>query len=209
MLLCAACATSTPPSGTSTPPPPSASQAIVAADASSIASPEADASAAVDASAAIAVRLDGGAVDAAVAPAALFEITLERSVCYGVCPAYRVTIRADGSVTYDGDKYVKVHGTVTDRVTPAAARALASRFDAAGFDGLKVPATCPQGIATDHPTNTLTYVHDRKKHVVDHYTGNACAPQALYDLADAVDKLANTERWIRCGKGPQGYCSKP
>ena len=200
VVFAVACATPSPNSGTA--PPPSATASSV--DASLVTTPEADPA---PAEAAVAVVADA-APEAAVPPTEAFEITLVRSLCYGVCPSYRVTIRANGTVTYDGDKFVKVHGTVTDHVAPSAARALADRFDAASFDSLKVPTTCAL-MVTDHPTNVLTYVHDRKKHVVDHYTGNGCAPKALEDLENAVDKLANTERWIRCGKGPQGYCNKP
>lgn len=205
----AACATTTPPV-TETAPPPSAPPAPM--DASP---PVADASADVvaasatpDSGAAIATQtVDSGATDAAAGPS--FEITLSRSMCYGVCPAYTVSIRADGTVTYDGDKYVKVHGTVVDHVSAAAARTLANRFDAAGFDGLSVPQSCPRGMVTDNPTFVLTYVHDKTKHVVNHYAGNSCAPKVLADLEDAVDRVANTERWVRCGKGAQGYCNKP
>src|ERR1700746_1609053 len=34
-------------------------------------------------------------------------ISLERTGCYGSCPAYTVTIRGDGSVTYVGKNYGK------------------------------------------------------------------------------------------------------
>ena len=37
------------------------------------------------------------------------KIQLSRSVCYGTCPAYSVTIRGDGSVHFSGQKYVLEH----------------------------------------------------------------------------------------------------
>jgi hypothetical protein len=137
------------------------------------------------------------------------EISLERTVCYGVCPAYKVTLRGDGTVLYDGDKFVKVHGKVTDHVAPADVEALAQAFADAGFDKLNVPDPCSKGIATDNPTNRLTVVRGGKRRTVEHYLGNQCAPPELSKLADAVDKTAHTDRWIRCGTGPRAYCNKP
>ena len=112
-------------------------------------------------------------------------------------------------MVYDGDKYVKVHGTVTSQVAPADVLALGQRFDAASFDNLSVPEPCPKGEMTDMPTNRLTVVRAGSKHTVKHYLGNMCAPKVLADLAAAVDKTAATQRWIRCGGGPQAYCNKP
>ena len=45
-----------------------------------------------------------------------FLITLERTWlhCGGECPAYTVSIDAQGSVTYDGKMYVRVVGPATD-----------------------------------------------------------------------------------------------
>jgi hypothetical protein len=148
------------------------------------------------------------AADASPPPSNL-EITLERTVCYGLCPAYKVTLRGDGTVLYEGDKYVKVHGKATDNVPPADVAALAKEFADAGFDKLTVPDPCSKGIATDNPTNRLTVVRGGNRRTVVHYLGNQCAPPELSVLADAVDKTAHTDRWIRCGSGPRAYCSKP
>ncbi len=39
-------------------------------------------------------------------PADDVEITLERIGCMGECPSYKLAIRADGSVSYEGKYYV-------------------------------------------------------------------------------------------------------
>lgn len=139
------------------------------------------------------------------------EITLERSACYGVCPAYVVTLRADGTVEYRGDKYVRVHGSKVDRVKPNEVRALLIKMDRAGFDGLTVPDPCDKGISTDHATHRLTLVRNGKRRTIVHYTGNLCAPPALGELADEIDRVAGTDRWTRCGKGSgvDAFCDKP
>lgn len=153
---------------------------------------------------------DAGAPDAVPSPppGAGFEITLERTMCYGVCPAYTVTIRGDGSISYDGSQFVKVHGAATSHVTTAAAAALAAKFDGAHFDAIKIPDPCPKGMATDHPSIRLTYVHGGTRHKVDAYLGNMCVPSSVETLADAVDKTADTAKWVRCGPKPDDYCKR-
>ena len=47
------------------------------------------------------------------------QISLERTICFGRCPNYRVTIEGDGSVTYEGWRFVKVEGTHWKKI-PAA-----------------------------------------------------------------------------------------
>jgi len=38
-------------------------------------------------------------------------VRLQRTRCYGICPAYKLTIHGDGKVEYEGLKYVKETGT--------------------------------------------------------------------------------------------------
>jgi hypothetical protein len=62
-----------------------------------------------------------------------FVVRMERTVCYGLCPAYAVVIGADGAVDYEGKSFVSVRGHARSHVSPAAASALESRFEQAGF----------------------------------------------------------------------------
>src|SRR5258708_33320598 len=55
-------------------------------------------------------------------------IHLERTRCYGSCPAYTVTIHGDGRVEYAGTKNVKVTGQQTGRVEPEAVKRLLSQL---------------------------------------------------------------------------------
>jgi Domain of unknown function (DUF6438) len=60
-------------------------------------------------------------------------ITLERSVCYGTCPDYKLTVSADGTVTFDGREYVKVKGIVRGNIPPEKLRQLIALFDEAKY----------------------------------------------------------------------------
>src|SRR5438105_14393153 len=39
------------------------------------------------------------------------EVTLERTSCLGTCPDYKVTLRRDGAIIYEGRRFVQMMGT--------------------------------------------------------------------------------------------------
>ena len=39
------------------------------------------------------------------------EVTLERTSCFGTCPDYKVTLRRDGTIIYEGRRFVQMMGT--------------------------------------------------------------------------------------------------
>src|SRR5690348_14497714 len=57
-----------------------------------------------------------------------FSISLERTSCFGSCPVYKVTISSDGSVVYEGKKYVRVEGMQRGKVEPEAVKQLMQEF---------------------------------------------------------------------------------
>jgi hypothetical protein len=117
-------------------------------------------------------------------------ITLERTGCYGPCPAYIVTLRSDGSVTFDGRYYTKVKGTETAHVDPAAVRQLAQKFIDADFYSLD---DSYHFAVTDSPTYVLCLSIDgHSKKVIDYVGSSVGMPDSVTDLEEAVDSVANT-----------------
>jgi hypothetical protein len=47
------------------------------------------------------------------------SISLDRSGCYGFCPSYRLTLRADGNATFTGTNFVRYGGTYVTSLRPA------------------------------------------------------------------------------------------
>ncbi len=133
-----------------------------------------------------------------------FVVRMERSVCYGLCPAYAVEIGADGAVEYEGKSFVSVRGHATSRVSHAATAALESRFEQAGFFRLEWSDPCTE-VSTDSPTTTLTFVHAGRKRTIGDYRGNGCMPKVLRELEDEVDRVVGTARWVACDAG---YCER-
>jgi Domain of unknown function (DUF6438) len=128
---------------------------------------------------------------------AAVRMILDRSVCYGDCPSYRVEIDGDGSVTYEGRKFVAVVGTRRATVARAEVEALLAKFRAARFFDLKDEYRAP---VTDLPTFEVTLVLEgRKKTVVD-YGGSfspkyVVMPAVVTELEQAIDRVAQTARW--------------
>jgi hypothetical protein len=123
------------------------------------------------------------------------KIELSRTVCYGTCPAYSVTIRGDGSVHFSGEKYVLIPGEHDARIAPEAVMELVRQFEKAKFfaAGDKYIAE-----VTDNPTYTLTLTVAGKTKTVTDYVGEQVGlPLVIEDLEAAVDETGGTERWIK------------
>src|SRR5213078_3422484 len=55
-------------------------------------------------------------------------ITLERTVCFGTCPAYKLTIKSDGNVRFEGRQFTKTKGTATGKISANQFRQLVNEF---------------------------------------------------------------------------------
>ena len=122
------------------------------------------------------------------------RITLTRTVCFGFCPAYTVSITGDGDVYYVGQSFVNVVGEQHATISRDDVSALVARFDAAHFESLR---DAYRAQVTDLPTYTLALERNgRSKTVVDYGGLSAGMPQAVRDLQDEVDRVAGTARWV-------------
>jgi hypothetical protein len=123
------------------------------------------------------------------------KIQLTRTVCYGRCPAYSVTIRGDGSVHFRGDRYVHDQGEQDAHIDPDRVKELVRQFESANFF-----AAGDRYVAqvTDNPTYTLILTVAGKTKTVTDYVGEQVGmPLVITDLENAVDDAAGTERWIK------------
>jgi membrane dipeptidase len=118
-------------------------------------------------------------------------ITLERTICFGFCPAYRVTIRDDGTVTYEGGQHVKIGGTQTWKIDPAAVRALAKEMQDAGYFELQDEY---RAMVTDHPTTyTSLAIGGRTKKIQNYVAG----PPRLKEMEERIDAVAGTKKYVK------------
>ena len=135
------------------------------------------------------------------------SIVLERTRCYGTCPAYRVRLSADGGVAFVS-RYPDEGRTGAGQILPFDFRRLVGDARAAGFftlpDTIAGDAELCPAPSTDSPTVTLAvFSAAGAKTVVD---DRGCGARgatpagrlaALRALAERVDTAAGVSRWVR------------
>jgi hypothetical protein len=140
------------------------------------------------------------------------SLVLERARCFGSCAAYRLSLAANGRVTFasrnPGDS---TRGT--DTVARAVLPALVQRANALGFfelpDQLQGDSALCADFGTDNPSATLT-IHRATgaKAVVDYhgcYARRESAKEQLRQLRAlevAVDSATGARRWVRPARFP-------
>ncbi|HVZ31577.1 MAG TPA: DUF6438 domain-containing protein, partial [Polyangiaceae bacterium] len=55
-------------------------------------------------------------------------VTLDRSLCFGPCPSYFLSIAGDGTVTYQGRSYVNVKGSASAQIASGDVQGLVDRL---------------------------------------------------------------------------------
>lgn len=130
-------------------------------------------------------------------------ITLERTVCYGTCPVYKLTIFSDGRVEYVGEQFVKRIGKATGRISRKQLEDLVMEFTNIYYFNLPsslVPGSkhCPQDM-TDHPSAITSLTWQGKSHSITHYYGcrGSNTLELLRKLEDKIDATVNVKRWTK------------
>lgn len=121
-------------------------------------------------------------------------VRLERTVCFGTCPAYSVELRGTGEVVYQGGCFTMVPGRHVKQVDPQVVAALVEQFRNTDFWSLR---EVYRAQITDHPTYRVTLSIDGQTKTVEDYVGEAMGmPPEVSDLETAIDMAAGSARWI-------------
>jgi len=152
----------------------------------------------------------------------LEEITLERTRCYGWCPAYRIVVFADGRVEYEGREFVKATGRAVRQLSRLDLEKLVDEINRANYFNLRDRYAreedgCPT-VWTDSPGAITSVRADGRLKTIRHYHGcqdddrSASAvssyPRALTELEDQIDRIVKTEEWIGTEEERRGILSK-
>jgi len=122
-------------------------------------------------------------------------MTLSRSGCFGTCPQYSVEIHGDGTVIYKGESYVVVTGEHHDHVSADQVSEILEAFRKADYFSLKDEY---KYLVTDCPTfGTSLKIDQLEKSVTDYVGEEAGMPESVTDLEIAIDRVANTRKWIK------------
>lgn len=116
------------------------------------------------------------------------EITLERSSCFGPCPVYKLTLRRDGTATYEGRQFVERKGTYSG--TFYGFERLAQLIESRGYFNLKDNYTIN---ATDLSGTVTSVVRTGRRKTITNY-GDA-GPVELWGIEAAIDGVVANTKW--------------
>ena len=150
-------------------------------------------------------------------PSSVDSLVLERTLCFGTCPAYRLRIARDGAVEFQS-RSTGESTRMRESVAPETLGELVKAGDRAGFFSLPMRVDSDRELcaekATDHPSLTIT-VYGATTSAVRYYTGchirlsdatsTSPAPgftrhprlARLSAFADAIDSTLGSARWVR------------
>jgi hypothetical protein len=130
------------------------------------------------------------------------SVTMHRSGCYGTCPIYKVTVSANGSVEFDGERHVLVFGKSKGSISRVDYGYLLQSIDRLQFSNwneqYRFEKNGCKSVWTDNPTvDIVVRAGDRKKHVSYYYgcRGFALAPK-IDLLSKIIDDVAGTVQWV-------------
>lgn len=131
-------------------------------------------------------------------------ISLERRMCFGLCPDYTLRLHGSGRVEYVGRHFVCDFGERESTADTLEVRRLVEAMFAAGFNGL---TWNPGVLMTDHETVVTTLHHDGRTFRVRHYHGDPGAPRWLSFMEEEIDRVAGSARWLPItGEDWRLYC---
>jgi Domain of unknown function (DUF6438)/Protein of unknown function (DUF3221) len=142
-------------------------------------------------------------------PSAADSIVLERSMCYGTCPAYRLRLSRGGEIRFESRNPGDEGRSVADTVTAMTLPSLVSRARSIGFFELPREIAADSVLCksrwTDYETVVVSiFARDGRWRVQD-YSGcfdtvdRAVLPPIarLRSFEDEIDSVLRSSRWVR------------
>jgi hypothetical protein len=155
-------------------------------------------------------RTDAAAATPPSSAAAADSVVLERTLCFGLCPAYRLSVAASGRVHFASLNPGETGRTASDTIPRAKAAQLLARAGQVGF--FQLPdrtaddsSLCPLR-ATDHPTVVVAVFSSAGAKRVEDYTGCYVSTDPLRVAErlervrawqQSIDSVAGSSRWVR------------
>ena len=128
-------------------------------------------------------------------------ITLERTACYGTCPGYKLTVKANGSVVFEGKQFTETKGKAEGEIDKAKVLQLIKEFKDTGYLKLDGKYDCHQW--TDNPSAKTSIQIDGTKKSIDHYHGCRDGDEGfvkelaqLTRLENKIDEIVGSKRWV-------------
>jgi hypothetical protein len=126
------------------------------------------------------------------------EVFIQRLPCYGPCPAYDISIKPDGTVTYDGNLYVAVEGRHLSEISTEQVNELLAAI--LEMDIFALEDNYMIG-GRDAPLTIITVALDEEVKTIWHPTWQSCnhlgetALRALCELESSIDEIVIASQW--------------
>lgn len=124
-------------------------------------------------------------------PAATRELVIgmQKTICYGSCPAYSIQIFSDLSVVYKGERFVPVEGEHIYKIKRVEFEDLLSAFR--GSDFFEFNSDYTKGVSDLQTTYIEFYDEGKVKKIRDYYG----APEELKALERKVEEFVERRIW--------------
>src|SRR5882672_2735190 len=135
-------------------------------------------------------------------------ITLERAGDGRSRPRYKLIITADGSVVFEGRRWVKQEGaTIKSAISRERLKQLMAEFDRVKFFSLEDDywrdrSVCDEVYSDAESVFTSIRINGESK-TIRHYHGcrGPKVPKEITELEDKIDEIVNTAQWLPDKKG--------
>jgi hypothetical protein len=118
-----------------------------------------------------------------------FSATLERGLCEGICPWYRVTILSNGSVRYEGRAYVRVKGVRKHQIPLSQVQELIEKLQSEDYFRWKEKT----GSCVDYPEIRITVTLKRQRREVRE---GCLTAGRVVELAKQIDNVSGSKAWV-------------
>ncbi len=131
-------------------------------------------------------------------------ITLERTVCYGSCPAYKLSIDFNGNVGFNGGNFTKKRGKAAGKISQNQIKDMIAEFEKSDFFNLRdsyeeARDGCTE-FETDNPSEIISIQINGKKKRISHYFGclkvDGNPTELVETLGVKIDQITNSKHWI-------------
>jgi hypothetical protein len=129
-------------------------------------------------------------------------IVLERGICFGTCPAYKLTISASSSVEFEGRHYVKKKGVVRATISREQIKHLVAEIEKVKFFKLrdryvnKEDGCSAQVVDTPNVKTSITIAGKTKSIEHQHGCEGPLVIERLTVLENRIDEVVNASQWF-------------
>jgi uncharacterized membrane protein YvbJ len=119
-----------------------------------------------------------------------YELSYERTTCYGTCPQFKLVIYNSGLLTYEGKMFTEKIGIWQKQISQKELNDIYKKFEKAN---LKYYQNDYRSEYTDLPSKIITFKNGTFLKTI-RIEGKH--PELLDELTDYLDSIANSSDWV-------------